>query len=66
VLCAELCGRVVSLRGRVAWRTGPRSAAWLDRGMGIEFGDVGAETLELLRQQMERALDRFRLIAAPR
>jgi uncharacterized protein (TIGR02266 family) len=66
VLCAELCGRVVSLRGRVAWRTGPRSAAWLDRGMGVEFHDVDPEALELLRQETERARDRFRLVSAPR
>jgi uncharacterized protein (TIGR02266 family) len=66
VLCVELCGRVVSLRGRVAWRTGPSSPAWLDRGMGVDFQDVDAETLELLRQQKDRALDRFRLVAAIR
>jgi len=66
VLCTELCGRVVSLRGRVAWRTSPSSPAWLDRGMGIEFQGVDADTLDLLRQEMDRARDRFRIVTVPR
>ena len=61
VVRLELCGRVVSLRAHVAWRSGTRSPAWRDRGMGIEFEDVDPEALTLLREQAEHALDRFRL-----
>jgi uncharacterized protein (TIGR02266 family) len=61
VLRAELGGRAVSLRGRVAWRTGPGSPPWRDRGMGIAFEAPDAETIALLRKQLDCALDRFRL-----
>ena len=63
VLRGELCGRPVSMEARVAWRSGPSSPSWLDRGMGIEFQRIDLATLDLLRQQGERSLNRFRLRA---
>jgi hypothetical protein len=57
----ELCGRPTSLRARVAWRSRPESPRWRDRGMGISFDRVELATLDLLRQQILRAIDRFRL-----
>ena len=59
----SLFGRAVSLRARVAWRSGPESPSWLDPGMGIQFDRVELATLDLIRQQMLRSLDRFRLRA---
>jgi hypothetical protein len=56
-----LGGRPASLRARVAWRSCPDSPSWRDRGMGIEFDRVDRATHDLLRQQMVRAIDRFRL-----
>jgi hypothetical protein len=60
-LRGELCGRPVSLGARVAWRTGADSPSWCNRGMGIQFERLEFATLDLLRQQMVRSLDRFRL-----
>jgi PilZ domain-containing protein len=62
-LRGELAGRPVSLSVRVAWRTGPDSPSWRDRGMGIQFDRVELATLDLIRQQMVRSLDRFQLRA---
>jgi hypothetical protein len=61
VLAGELSGRTIALSARVAWRTGPGSASWRDRGIGVQFERVELAVLDLLRQQMVRALDRFRL-----
>jgi hypothetical protein len=61
VLRGELGGRPVSLPARVAWRSGPHSPNWRDRGMGVAFERVELGVLDLLRQEMQRALDRFRL-----
>ena len=58
-----LCGRRVSLHARVAWRSGPDSPSWRDRGMGIQFDRVELATLDLIRQQMVRSLDHFQLRA---
>ncbi len=62
VVRAELCGRSVSLNARVAWRGGPRSPSWLDRGMGVVFERLEIETIDLLLRQTDRVLDRFRLL----
>ena len=64
VLRGELGGRRVSLPARVAWRSGPHSPSWRDRGMGVAFERVELGVLELLRQEKQRALDRFRLRSA--
>lgn len=64
VLRGILGGRLVSLPARVAWRTGPHPPSWREPGIGIEFARIGLETLGLLRRQVNRALDRFRLDAA--
>jgi PilZ domain len=61
VLRGELGGRRVSLPARVAWRSGPHSPGWRDPGMGVSFERVELGVLDLLRQEIERALDRFRL-----
>jgi hypothetical protein len=61
VLRGPLCGRPVSLPARVAWRSGPRSPSWRDREMGIAFERIELAVLDLLRQEMQRSLDRFRL-----
>lgn len=58
-----LCGRMVSLHARVAWRSGPDSPSWRDCGMGIQFARVELATLDLMRQQMVRSIDRFRIRA---
>ncbi len=58
-----LFGRPVSLHARVAWRSGPESPSWRDRGMGIQFDRVELATLDLIRRQMVRSLDRFQLRA---
>jgi hypothetical protein len=63
VLRGQLCGWSVTLPARVAWRSGPHSPSWRDRGMGVVFERVELGALDLLRQQMHRALDRFRLRA---
>jgi hypothetical protein len=63
VLRGTLGGRPVSLPARVAWRSGPDSPSWCDRGMGVSFERVELGVLDLLRQEMQRALDRFRLHA---
>jgi uncharacterized protein (TIGR02266 family) len=65
VRCA-LADQGVSLTARVAWRSGPRSPSWRDRGMGIAFEQIDLATLALLRRQVQRELDRFRLIESPR
>jgi hypothetical protein len=62
-LRGTLCGRPVSLHARVAWRTGTHSPSWRDRGMGVAFECIELATLDLLRQEIDRALDRFRLRA---
>jgi hypothetical protein len=64
VLRGTLCGRLVSLPARVAWRTGLSSPKWRAAGMGIEFGKIGLDTLAVVRREVERALARFRLAAA--
>ena len=61
VLRGELGGRSVSLPARVAWRSGPSSPNWRDREMGVAFERVELGVLEILRQEKQRALDRFRL-----
>jgi PilZ domain len=63
VLRGPLCGRSVSLPARVAWRSGPRSPSWRDREMGIAFERIELAVLDLLRQEMQRSLERFRLRA---
>jgi hypothetical protein len=63
VLRGTLGGRFVSLPARVAWRSGPQSPNWRDRGMGVSFERVELGVLDLLRQELQRALDRFRLHA---
>ena len=63
VLRGTLGGRQVSLPARVAWRSGPHSPSWRDREMGVCFERIDLGVLELLRQEMERAFDRFRLLA---
>jgi hypothetical protein len=60
-----LGGKPVSLQARVAWRTGPHAPSWRDRGMGVEFERIPLATFDLLRQEIECALDRFRLCARP-
>lgn len=60
----ELCGRPVSIHARVVWRTRPDSPSWRDRGMGISFERVELAAFDLVRQQIDRALDRFRIRAA--
>jgi uncharacterized protein (TIGR02266 family) len=64
VRCA-LAGQPVSLAARVTWCSGPNAPSWRDRGMGVAFEQLDLETFALLRRQMERALDRFRLIESP-
>ena len=61
VLRGTLGGRPVSLPARVAWRSGPNSPSWRDRGMGVAFERIELGVLDLLRQEMQRALERFRL-----
>jgi len=63
VLRGTIGGRHVSLPARVAWRSGPHSPSWRDREMGVCFERIELGVLELLRQEMERAIDRFRLLA---
>ena len=63
VLRGTLGGREISLPARVAWRTGPNSPSWRDRGMGVAFERIDLGVLDLLRQEMQHALDRFRLRA---
>jgi hypothetical protein len=58
---AELCGRPVRLRARVAWRSGVHTPGWCDTGVGIEFEAMDPETSELLRDEVEASLDRFRV-----
>jgi hypothetical protein len=62
-LRGTLGGRAVSLPARVAWRSGPQSPSWRDREMGVSFERIDLGVLELLRQEMDRALERFRLRA---
>lgn len=64
VLRGELGGRTISLPARVAWRSGPHSPGWRDCEMGVAFERVELAVLDLLRQEMQRALDRFRLRAS--
>jgi uncharacterized protein (TIGR02266 family) len=64
-LRAELGGRPVPLHAVVAWRSGSHSPSWCDRGMGIAFERIELATLDLLRREVARALDRFRLCARP-
>jgi hypothetical protein len=64
LLRGQLAGRLVSIRARVAWRTGDRPPKWQKPGMGIEFEELGMQTLALLRRLVEGALDRFRLSPA--
>jgi hypothetical protein len=61
VLRGTLAGRPVSLPARVAWRSGPQSPSWRDREMGVSFERIDLGVLDLLRQEMQRSLDRFRL-----
>jgi len=61
VLRGALCGHPVTMEARVAWRSGPSSPSWLDRGMGLEFQRTELATLDLLRQQVGCSLERFRL-----
>lgn len=63
VLRGVLGGRNLSLPARVAWRSGPHSPSWRDREMGVCFERIELGVLDLLRQEIERALDRFRLRA---
>jgi hypothetical protein len=63
VLRGTIGGRPVSLPARVAWRSGPHSPSWRDRGMGVAFERIDLGVLDLLRQEMQRALERFRLRA---
>jgi hypothetical protein len=63
VLRGMLCGRPVALRASVAWRTGSRTPSWRDRGMGVAFERIELATFDLLRQQIDRSLDRFRICA---
>jgi hypothetical protein len=63
VLNSELCGRPVSLHARVTWRTGSHTPNWRDRGMGVAFERIDLATFDLLRQEIDRALDRFRICA---
>jgi len=63
VLRGALCGRPVSLHARVAWRTGTHTSSWRDRGMGVTFERIELATLDLLRREIDRALDRFRIRA---
>jgi hypothetical protein len=58
---AELCGRPARLRARVAWRSGVHTPGWCDTGVGIEFEAMDPETIELLRDEVEASLDRFRV-----
>src|SRR5262249_38811109 len=41
VLRGTLGGKPVTLPARVAWRSGPHSPGWRDRGMGVAFERVG-------------------------
>jgi len=61
VLRGALCGHPVTMEARVAWRSGPSSPSWLDRGMGLEFQRTELATLDLLREQVGCSLERFRL-----
>ena len=61
VLRGALSGRPISLQARVAWRTGTHTSSWRDRGMGVAFERLELATLDLLRQEVDRALDRFRI-----
>src|SRR5262249_3719549 len=61
VLRLELDGHPIAAEVRVAWRSGPGSPSWLDRGMGLEFRRIELATLDLLRHETTRAVDRFRL-----
>jgi hypothetical protein len=63
VLRGALCKRPVSLHARVAWRTDTHTSGWRDRGMGVAFERLELGTLDLLRQEVDRALDRFRIRA---
>lgn len=58
-----LAGRPISLTALVAWRTDTRTPSWRDRGMGVVFERVELAAFDLLRQEMDRALDRFRICA---
>ena len=58
-----LGGRPVSLEARVAWRTTAYTPSWRDRGMGVTFERTPLAVLDPLRQEIDRALDRFRLRA---
>jgi PilZ domain len=61
VIRGDLCGRPVSLPARVAWRSGAHTPPWRDRGMGLEFEALDADTAVLVREQVDRALGRFRI-----
>jgi len=63
VLRGSLAGRPVALAARVAWRSGPHSPSWRDPEMGVAFERIELGQLDLLRQEMQRSLDRFRLRA---
>jgi len=62
-LRGALAGRPTSLDAFVAWRTGIHTPSWRDRGMGVVFERVELAAFDLLRQEVDRALDRFRIRA---
>lgn len=56
-----LRGQACSASARVAWRTGPSTPAWRDRGMGVEFVAVDETTRALIRRTVAELVHRFRL-----
>lgn len=60
-LAFTLREQACTVTARVAWRTGPASPPWCDRGMGVEFVGTGSDTRTLLRRFVAEQVHRFRL-----
>jgi PilZ domain len=60
-LTFTLDGQACAVGARVAWRTGPQTPPWRDRGMGVELFDASEELRELLHRTVAAQVHRFRL-----